>query len=581
MMLSFNSVRACVLPFVFALASCTESDGDTRNGGADTVTSGTTSSGPSEAVTDGTGDTGTGGTATGGTDTEDADTVTSGTTPSGGSGAVTDDPGRTGSGGSGETSGGTAATGDGGASTPAAGGSSAPGDSDGGSTGGSAILGDDFVGEVAVAVHDEVNTILVVTWDQLLSSDEVFLEFGFEDGSVMTSRAKSGETGARRDVVLGVPGDTEVTIRIVNRRGDIDYQSREYTGTTGAIPSGMPRPEVLAYDSTSASPDRFLFGAVEDSDGGCDNQSCFYHTTFWLYIMDRQGRIVWYYADPASNATSSFQRVARDGEYIWIEKRPFGAGSERGVLKMTLDWEYYEEIPVDGLSDCIDVTDDGSLLYDVTPSYELREMSRDGEIRDIWSCPEHFGNRFNCYSNTVNWDPASDTVMLSFPYSNTVVQIDRQTGDVVGQYGEAAGSYSFEPSPWAFEFQHFANITPDGTLLVSSHLPGNPETDEPVAYQHAFEEFTIDHENERLIQKWIYSEGPEWAMYKGMAIRLPNGNTLANYGTGGVIREITPDKETAFHVKFDVPTGDDFFNKMVGHNVLIDDLYALNGGGPE
>ena len=61
---------------------------------------------------------------------------------------------------------------------------------------------------------------------------------------------------------------------------------------------------------------------------------------------------------------------------------------------------------------------------------------------------------------------------------------------------------------------------------------------------------------------------------------LANGNTLANYGSGGVIREITPDKQTAFHVKFDAPNGDDFYNKMVGHNELIDDLYALNGGGP-
>jgi hypothetical protein len=67
-------------------------------------------------------------------------------------------------------------------------------------------------------------------------------------------------------------------------------------------------------------------------------------------------------------------------------------------------------------------------------------------------------------------------------------------------------------------------------------------------------------------------------MYKGMAIRLPGGNTLANYGTGGVIREITPDQRTAFLVKFDSDRGEDFFNKMVGHNVLIDDLYALNAG---
>lgn len=69
-------------------------------------------------------------------------------------------------------------------------------------------------------------------------------------------------------------------------------------------------------------------------------------------------------------------------------------------------------------------------------------------------------------------------------------------------------------------------------------------------------------------------------MYKGMAMRIEGGNTLANYGTGGVIREITPDKQTAFRVKFDAEQGNDFFNKMVGHNVLINDLYALNGGGP-
>ena len=97
---------------------------------------------------------------------------------------------------------------------------------------------------------------------------------------------------------------------------------------------------------------------------------------------------------------------------------------------------------------------------------------------------------------------------------------------------------------------------------------------------HAFVEFDIDRVNKRLVEKWSYTQGTEWTWAKGMAIRLPNGNTLANYGTGGAIREITPDKQTAFHVKFDVPTGDDYFNKMVGHNVLINDLYALNGGGP-
>jgi hypothetical protein len=383
-------------------------------------------------------------------------------------------------------------------------------------------------------------------------------------------------------VVIGVPGDTDVTVRVVVARNGVQFSTRDYAGRTEPVPAGMPRPEVLEYVPELASPNRWLLGAVEDSDGGCNNQSCFYHTTFWLYVIDRQGRIVWYYADPASNATSSFQRIARDGEYLWIEKRPFGGGGQRGVLKMTLDREYYEEIAVPRLADAIDVTDDGSLLYNVDgQGAELREMTPDGQVRSIWSCSQAFGNGVQCYSNTINWNPIDDTVLMSFPYQNTVVEIDRQSGELVGQYGDAPGSYAFSPASWEFEFQHFANITPDGTLLVSSHMPGFEVTEQPVAGQHAFLEFEIDRENRTLVEKWVYNEGPEWAMYKGMAMRVPGGNTLANYGTGGVIREITPDKRTAFRVKFDSALGNDFFNKMVGHNFLLDDLYALNGGGPE
>ena len=194
-----------------------------------------------------------------------------------------------------------------------------------------------------------------------------------------------------------------------------------------------------------------------------------------------------------------------------------------------------------------------------------------------------FGTGFQCYSNTINWSPADDTVIMSFPDENTVAQINRQTGALVATYGDRVGSYTFSPTTWSFEFQHFPNITAAGTLIVSSHMPtpGDIDGTKPYAGGSAFMEFTIDRTNRRLVEKWIYNDGPEWAMYKGMAIRLPNGNTLANYGTGGVIREITPDKRTAFHVKFDSPNGNDFFNKMVGNNVLINDLYALNGGGPK
>ena len=49
-----------------------------------------------------------------------------------------------------------------------------------------------------------------------------------------------------------------------------------------------------------------------------------------------------------------------------------------------------------------------------------------------------------------------------------------------------------------------------------------------------------------------------------------NGNTLGNYGPKGVIVEVTSDKEVAWRVDYD--------DKLLGNNILIDDLYALNRG---
>lgn len=445
------------------------------------------------------------------------------------------------------------------------------------------VTSDDSVSDVEVAVHDRVNTVLVVRWNQTQAADATWLDFGLDGEPRMTSRPGSGALGARRDVVLGVPGDAEVSIRIVSKRGQTAYQTSEHRFRTKPVPSRMPRPEVLSYRPELAGPERWLFGSVEDSEGGSPHN--YYLNTFWLYIMDRQGRIVWYYADPSTNATTSFQRRARDGAYIVLEKRCFACVNfSESIVKMTLDWSTFEEIPVSGLADAIDVTSDGSLLYDA--ENELKERTRDGSVRSIWSCRRHFGPGLSCYTNTINWDPKRDTVLMSYPYLGTVVEIARQSGELVGQYGNARGSWEFAPplhtppKAWRFEFQHFPNYTPSGSLLVSSHMPGCTETEIPVAHQHAFVEFDVDRTRKRLVEVWRYTEGPEWPRAKGMAIRTDSGNTLANYGTGGVIREITPQKQTAWHVKFDAPEGDDFFNKMVGHNELIDDLYALNGPVP-
>jgi hypothetical protein len=45
------------------------------------------------------------------------------------------------------------------------------------------MTGETFVSDVSVAVHEDVNTILVVTWTQAVAADETFLQFSFDDAT--------------------------------------------------------------------------------------------------------------------------------------------------------------------------------------------------------------------------------------------------------------------------------------------------------------------------------------------------------------------------------------------------------------
>ena len=540
------------------------------------------------------GDTGSAGTSDSAGTTGAAGSGSSGTTGNGGGGA-----GATGGGGASAGAGGSATgnAGRGGSQSGTAGGAAGRGGQGGtagaagrgGSTGAAGVggrggssgtagagAGDEYVSGVTVTVSPMVNTILVVNWTQAKAADQVWLEFSFAGSSVMTSRPVAGATGAHKDVVLGVPGSTAVTVRIVSKQAGVDNKSRDYMGTTGAVPSGMPQPTLMTPATATVSSEKWILGTVEAA-GGCTNGSCYFVGPYWVYILDRQGRIVWYYTDTASNASTQCPRVARDGEYIWIDKARTGT---RSVLKTTLDRTTYSQtVSVPSLSDAIDVTTDGSLIYDTNA--ELREMNKAGTIRTIWNCRAALGGGNNCYSNTISWNPTDDTILMSFPEPNTVRQINRQTGEVIATYGDASGSYAFSPSTWTFEWQHYPIITSMGTLLVSTHLSAFPDGIAAGANQHAFVEFTIDRSAKRLTGTWSYT-GAYWAESRGMAMRLANGNVLVNYGTNGIIQEITPSKQVVFQAKFDHPTGtNDFYNRLLGYMTAVEDLYALNGGGPK
>ena len=426
------------------------------------------------------------------------------------------------------------------------------------------------VSDVTVELHPEVGTVLVVTWTQDEAADAAWIEYGFEEDLWLSTQPVSAETGPHSLALLGIPPDRTASMQIFNQFGDAVVASAEqWYGTTTMLPPELPQPMLIQWDETLASPERWLFASIELQ------TKDWYEGPWWLFVIDRRGRIVWYRETPDNFATMH-AKVSRDGTHlIWEETSIYEGdhGEQSRLRRATLDLTYDEETPVPFLGSTFDETDDGTILFDdytdFPPYTWLEELHPDGSRTRVWSCMDwaiaYDLPLWGCDPNETLWFPESDSVLWSMWSSDTVVEIDRETGDLLRQFGRMDDSWRFEPYEAAFDMQHYPNYTKDGTLLVSTHMP--LERREQRAW-----EYELDEETRTLNVIWSYGEGVDhYAVYAGEAQRLANGNTLINYGTGADLREVTHEGDVVWEVQWAA-------DYNIGHVTLIGDLYDVNRG---
>ena len=417
-------------------------------------------------------------------------------------------------------------------------------------------------------LHADIGTIAYVSWKQ---DGHATSYVAYEvDGETRTTPEVDRDSGTHEQVLLGLPGATEVTWRVHTTGTEAeDWLSDDETLTTDPVPEDFPPIDVPTWDPDLAHEAGFVFGVV-DINGGDS-----YSGPFWLFVADREGRLVWW--RDLEFDMSMFPRVARDGTHLAWDQRTFfdTTGDSSRVVRETLSGGWSEEVPAQGLGWTWDETDHGSIVFDRTigtGDLQLVERLDDGTETSIWTCTDWLAEHFpendpeGCYTNTTNYDATRDTVLWSTYWGDFVVEVERSTGDVLWYAGALEGGLAFDPPEAAFDLQHFPNWTDDGTLLVSTHIAD-------VEGEQRAREFDVDLDAGVLTEIWSYGEGVTdvWAKYSGDAVRLENGNTIQNYGTGGELREVTSDGEVAWSFQF----GDTF---TVGHADLITDLYALDEG---
>jgi hypothetical protein len=300
---------------------------------------------------------------------------------------------------------------------------------------------------------------------------------------------------------------------------------------------------------------------------------------FWRFIIDREGRVVWAQKTPEHHWTT-YQRISRSGTDLMWDEFTFwsnwdqGAGSK--VHRSKIDGSEVEVTATPGGHHAWAELPDGSLAWgSATWGTEvLKVQPPGGEISILWDCQAFSKERGivrTCQSNTLNWDEASDSFLYSFYTTNLVVQIDRTTGTTLRVFGADYGDYAFDPSESAFAWQHGCVFTDTGHLLLSTHTTDRPEEEERTVAR----EYEVDDENMALHQVWSFGADLELnANTAGEAHRLPNGNTLHNYGSYGRIREVTPDGTIVWDVDWRIDLPDDV-DRLIGRSVFIEDLYTF------
>ena len=160
------------------------------------------------------------------------------------------------------------------------------------------------------------------------------------------------------------------------------------------------------------------------------------------------------------------------------------------------------------------------------------------------------------HSNTIEPDPRDGSLYVSCRNMNSILKIDRESGDIIWRLGEN-GDFEMD-SQDRFYHQHSPELQPNGNLLIYDNGTGRPEEDGG-EYSRAVE-LELDEENMTARAVWTYRHDPDlYTPIWGDADRLPNGNTLVVFGTrtpGTTTHyvEVTPEGEVVWEVEL-CPSG--------------------------
>jgi len=426
--------------------------------------------------------------------------------------------------------------------------------------------------DVQAGVSDAVRTVVEVAWSTA-EPTVGWVEFGLDE--TLGQRTPPSDPSALHDVdLLGLPSLTDVHYRLVAEVDGAPVASAVSIVRTGGVPATLPGVFVesgLRGSGYIIAPT--LGQTTAELPGGP------------VVVLDQEGRYVWY-DEMADGAESLRARASVDarGVLYFVTSR-FDDGPPTGIQFVSWDGRErsFVETP-DAHHDFVELPDGTltvmtELLHDIGEGRlwgldAIVEYRPDGTVVELWDSldfalgpmalppdPVGFGEGVTTVSwaNAIDYDPVADAYYLSLHGPQTVVRIERGTGEMTWSLGDR-GAAPLPGGEATFARTHGVDVTPDGVLVFANNSP-----QEDCSF---LVEYEVGLEPAAATELWRHAHEPcRYAYALGNGERLDNGNTLAVWSTAGQIDEVTPDGELVFRVNTWLGAG-------FGYSIGVPSLYG-------
>jgi hypothetical protein len=390
----------------------------------------------------------------------------------------------------------------------------------------------------------KIKTVGIVTWKtDLAGLKAAKIDFGLDASYGMTAPVDSPAAGDNTTLLLGMKPTVSSSsprtyhYRITASGTGGDCVSPDYTITTGALMSGLPK--VTVNKKSTASPLYGGFVLMGNSNSASAGGPA--------YVIDKDGDIVWAIA---VTPDAVGVRMSADGKYVWINCVNLIVGESNGsmgkacVHRVSIDGEKDEDLSskFTGMTHQLYVMPDDSISYyaysATSDCFDIKEYNPStGTSRTIVNSQAAF-NTTSCHLTNIQYVKEEDSLYVSDLYSESVIKIKHSDGSLIWRMNGKTPTIS--GVTWAGGNHGLHVLGPDHLLIFNNNSrqsyggPADGTGDGSIAL-----EVQVDTAAKTVKKVWSYKANPGVQVdILGDLQRLPNDNTVIGYATKGVLHEV-------------------------------------------